>query len=188
MVSVLNFQIHILTLFLAAFQRHGIKRIVILDIDLHHGMFSPCSRTSFGDFSHFANLGNGTQSIAMKMNELAYNSSSAAPRMFYGSVHDIMSYPYEVCSQETIMKILTICQDPDLDDIMRASSCIDGNRGQFIHNVALEPWVSEEHFWAHDYPQKYMKIISQAQSFLDKTGGPGKDVLIFIRHVQTIHL
>jgi hypothetical protein len=52
-------------------------------------------------------IGNGTQSIAWQINEETYrinledeaseSSSRSSLRVFYGSMHDILSYPCEVC-------------------------------------------------------------------------------------------
>ncbi|KAF9011989.1 histone deacetylase domain-containing protein [Cyathus striatus] len=68
-----------------AYLKHGIDRIVILDIDLHHG--------------------NGTQSIVWQINEETYRQAleqeagapvkRVGPRVYYGSIHDILSYPCE---------------------------------------------------------------------------------------------
>jgi histone deacetylase HOS3 len=62
-----------------------------------------------------------------------------------------------------------------------ASTCIHGARGQYIHNVHLEPYTSEEHFWKNLYQKKYKKILKKARGFLESTGGKGNDVLFFIR-------
>lgn len=66
--------------------KHGIKRVVILDIDLHHG--------------------NGTQSLIWQINEETYrqtlehayakNDASPGLQVYYGSLHDILSFPCEV--------------------------------------------------------------------------------------------
>jgi hypothetical protein len=67
--------------------QHGIKRAVIFDIDLHHG--------------------NGTQSIVWQINEESYRrrienefnpnaTDESGLQVFYGSIHDILSYPCEV--------------------------------------------------------------------------------------------
>lgn len=69
---------------------YGIKRAIVLDFDLHHG--------------------NGTQSIVWSINaETTRKDEEAAAqraagqipppsglKVFYGSVHDILSYPCEV--------------------------------------------------------------------------------------------
>jgi histone deacetylase HOS3 len=81
---------------ITAHQQYGIERVVIFDIDLHHG--------------------NGTQEIAWRLNALAHKTllarqkppsprkgspkKTASPlevlspvlQVFYGSVHDIDSY------------------------------------------------------------------------------------------------
>lgn len=115
-----------------AYEAHGIDRIAVLDIDLHHG--------------------NGTQSLAWRINadsvrkdaereaKLAANKSKIrGPRrsagvsvaeqemdagrrglkMFYGSLHDIESFP---------------CEDGDEGLVKDASTCIMGAHGQWIWN------------------------------------------------------
>lgn len=128
-----------------AYDQHTIDRVVILDIDLHHG--------------------NGTQSLAWRLNAEAVEhdvqrhgrlasalrserSGSAAARaaaraaeaarspweqylheeklagpraqrIFYGSLHDIESYP---------------CETGDADLVRNASVCLAGAHGQWIMN------------------------------------------------------
>lgn len=57
---------------------------------------------------------------------------------------------------------------------------ISGYHGQYIENVHLQTYTSPEH-WEILYTEQYSKILSKAEEFLDSTGGPGKDVLVFIR-------
>ena len=83
---------------------HGIKRVVIFDIDLHYGMLI---RPSW-DYDHDYDKGNGTQSIVWQINEETYRQTLETEegkpnpeiglRIFYGSIHDILSYPCEVRS------------------------------------------------------------------------------------------
>ncbi|KAF8215203.1 histone deacetylase complex protein [Mycena galopus ATCC 62051] len=134
--------------------QHGINRIVILDIDLHHG--------------------NGTQSIVWQMNEETYRqaleseagapSLNPGPQVYYGSIHDILSYP---------------CEDGKMELVQAASVSIHGSHGQHIENVHLETYTSVEH-WEKLYAERYSKILRKAEEFLDSTGGPGEDVLFFI--------
>ncbi|KAJ8514275.1 hypothetical protein ONZ45_g8169 [Pleurotus djamor] len=135
--------------------QHGIKRIVILDIDLHNG--------------------NGTQSIVWQINEETYRQTleseggvaptKIGPKVYYGSLHDILSYP---------------CEDGKLELVQAASVSIHGNHGQHIENVHLEKYTSEYHFWNDLYPNRYHRILNKAKDFLDHTGGPGEDVMVFI--------
>ncbi|KAJ7342711.1 Arginase/deacetylase [Mycena albidolilacea] len=134
--------------------QHGIDRIVIFDIDLHHG--------------------NGTQSIVWQMNEETYRQkleseggapiSKQGPQVYYGSIHDILSYP---------------CEDGKTELVQAASVSIHGAHGQYIENVHLQEYTSAEH-WEKLYVEQYSKILWKAEEFLDSTGGPGKDVLFFI--------
>ncbi|KAJ7065157.1 Arginase/deacetylase [Mycena belliarum] len=133
---------------------HGINRVVIFDIDLHHG--------------------NGTQSIVWQMNEETYRqtletkggapASKKGPQVYYGSIHDILSYP---------------CEDGKAELVHAASASIHGEHGQYIQNVHLQTYMSPEH-WETLYTKHYSTILRKAEEFLDSTGGPGDDVLVFI--------
>ena len=95
----------------AAHLQHGINRVVIFDIDLHHGdfigiMFSLSNQISLTCTWQF--VGNGTQSIAWQINEETYRltlesehdkeagSQKPGLKIYYSSLHDILSYPCEV--------------------------------------------------------------------------------------------
>ncbi|TFK27572.1 Arginase/deacetylase [Coprinopsis marcescibilis] len=135
--------------------KHGIKRIAIFDIDLHHG--------------------NGTQSIVWQINEETYRQNleqeAGAPpnepgaQIYYGSIHDILSYP---------------CEDGKPELVQAASVSLHQAHGQHIENVHLQTYTSEEHFWSELYAKKYSRLIKKAEDFLDATGGPGDDVMVFI--------
>ncbi|KAH9891788.1 Arginase/deacetylase [Cubamyces lactineus] len=135
--------------------QHGIKRVVIFDIDLHHG--------------------NGTQSIAWSINEETYRqklemehgapASKPGLQVYYGSLHDILSYP---------------CEDGKAELIQAASVSIHGPHGQHIENVHLEPYTSEEEFWETLYAKRYSRVLDKARAFLDSTGGASDDTLVFI--------
>ncbi|KAF7348121.1 Histone deacetylase HOS3 [Mycena sanguinolenta] len=117
---------------------------------------------------------NGTQSIAWQINEETYRQtleseagapvSQTGPQVYYGSIHDILSYP---------------CEDGKAELVQAASVSIHGSHGQYIENVHLQTYTSVEH-WDKLYAEQYSKILRKAEEFLDSTGGPGKDVLFFI--------
>ncbi|KAJ7064271.1 Arginase/deacetylase [Mycena amicta] len=134
---------------------HGIDRIVIFDIDLHHG--------------------NGTQSIAWQINEETYRQTleseggrpptKRGPRVYYSSIHDILSYP---------------CEDGKPALVQAASTSLRGPHGQYIENVHLQEYTSPEHF-DKLYEEEYSKILRRATDFLDnKSTGKDDDVLVFI--------
>ncbi|KAI0304494.1 histone deacetylase domain-containing protein [Multifurca ochricompacta] len=144
--------------------KHGIKRVVILDIDLHH-----------------VQKGNGTQSIAWKINDethrAKFEADAGAPmkpglQVYYGSVHDILSFPCE--------KYLTAAQDGKPDMVQAASVSIHGPHGQYIENVHLEPFESEEQFWDEHYRGAYTKLLSKAEDFVKSTEGASDDTFVFI--------
>lgn len=171
-----------------AYQAHGIDRVIIFDIDLHHG--------------------NGTQKVAWKINEetrrtdrerdarlaslratfaqkdgtrrggrksggasattaLQDEEAKLPPRglqIYYSSLHDIESYP---------------CEDGDADLVRDASVTLDGAHGQWIQNVHLDKYTSPEEF-DQLYREKYHPaLFGKARRFLQATDArPGKTLIL----------
>jgi histone deacetylase HOS3 len=65
--------------------------------------------------------------------------------------------------------------------VQAASVSLHGSHGQYIENIHLEPYTSEQHFWDVLYKGKYSRLLKKAEEFLDATGGPGDDAMVFIR-------
>ena len=105
--------------------------------------------------------------------------------MYYSSLHDILSYPCEVRCHKFALSSYDRArvQDGKPALVQAASVSIRGEHGQHVENVHLQTWKSQEEFDAL-YQSQYTKIIRRAEEFLDKTGGPGKDVLVFIRYAE----
>ncbi|KAG5653747.1 hypothetical protein H0H81_010834 [Sphagnurus paluster] len=125
--------------------------------------------------THAKHVGNGTQSIVWQINEETYRqkleADAGAPdpgrpglQLYYGSVHDILSYP---------------CEDGKTELVQAASVSLHESHGQYIENVHLQPYDSAQHFWEL-YDQQYSKILHKAEAFFDSTGGPGDDAVVFI--------
>ncbi|KAI0338095.1 Arginase/deacetylase [Trametopsis cervina] len=132
-----------------ASKEHGIRRVVIFDYDLHHG--------------------NGTQTIVRNINERlnanGVRASALDPLIFYGSIHDILSYP---------------CEDGDPDLVDDASLSLSGVNGNWIENIHLQAYASEAQFWEY-YHRLYSRLFSSATRFIENTGGAAlDDVLVFI--------
>ncbi|GJE85951.1 histone deacetylase HOS3 [Phanerochaete sordida] len=135
--------------------KHDVTRVLIFDIDLHHG--------------------NGTQSIIWQINEETYRvkleESYGKPpgkpglQVFYGSLHDILSFP---------------CEDGKSELVQAASVSIHGPHGQFIENIHLEPYTTEKEFFENVYEKKYSRLLEKARNFIDATGGVKDDTLVFI--------
>ena len=129
-----------------AYRSHSIDRVVILDIDLHHGngtqalVWRRNSDAAVSDAQRQAKLqttlrnmqrsGTGSSRQAARTAEAArtpwekmlYEESLVGPRaqrVFYGSLHDIESFP---------------CENEDADLIRNASVCMAGAHGQWIWN------------------------------------------------------
>ncbi|KAM0755877.1 Arginase/deacetylase [Meredithblackwellia eburnea MCA 4105] len=140
-----------------AHQKHGIDRVIIVDIDLHHG--------------------NGTQEIAWRINSeanaaIAKSRAASSPRkgspaknkkpqqkerqlqIMYASLHDIFSYP---------------CEDGDPALVQAASLNISGGHSQYIANVHLEPWDHETEFHEKLYHKYRDRLLGPAAEFCVKT-------------------
>lgn len=114
---------------------HGLTHAAIIDFDLHHG--------------------DGSQQIAWQHNSRAVKAAKNAAAwkktsIGYFSLHDINSYP---------------CETGDDEKVMNASICIDNAHGQNVWNVHLQPWKTEDEFWAL-YETKYTILLEKARSYL----------------------
>ena len=147
--------------------QHGVKRVIIFDIDLHHGENSIHSRVR--THSRLV-LGNGTQAIAWSINAETHrkrlesiarleaegppltggNEERPGLQIFYASLHDILSFP---------------CEDGDAALVRDASTNIAGAHGQYIENMHLQPYASHDDFWNRLYPQ-YRILFDKAANFL----------------------
>ncbi|CAE6511018.1 unnamed protein product [Rhizoctonia solani] len=151
-----------------AHQIHGITRVVIFDIDLHHG--------------------NGTQSVTWKLNAETHRQQLEAEarraagifgnpeglQIYYGSLHDILSYP---------------CEDGDPTLTAAASISLHGNaHGQHIENVHLQEWKDEDDFFNRLYgnsledvgPGYATRLFGRARDFLKGTGATPEKTMIFV--------
>ena len=132
-----------------AYYTHGIDRVIVLDIDLHHGNGTQAlawrinAAAAAADSDRDARLaaargrsprtphrgvGAATRSATRAENarapleQLEEDEKLAgrrALRMFYGSLHDIESFP---------------CEDGDPELVRNASVCLEGAHGQWIYN------------------------------------------------------
>lgn len=78
-------------------------------------------------------------------------------------------------------------QDGKVDLVQAASVSVHGSHGQHIENIHLEQYTSEAQFWDMLYPKKYSRLLKKAAEFIEGSGGPGDDVLVFIRLVASYH-
>ena len=61
---------------------------------------------------------------------------------------------------------------------------LHGPHGQWIENIHLDPYTTEEEFHRELYEKKYSGLLKKAHEFIEATGGTAKeDVLVFIRYV-----
>lgn len=133
-----------------AYRAHSIDRVVILDIDLHHGngtqalawrrnadaaasdsqrqarlqsMMRSMQRTGSAASRQAARVADATRT---RWERLLHEESLVGPRaqrLFYGSLHDIESFP---------------CENGDAELIRNASVCLGGAHGQWIWNGTYE--------------------------------------------------
>ncbi|GAA5922109.1 histone deacetylase [Sporobolomyces koalae] len=149
---------------------HGINRVLIIDIDLHHG--------------------NGTQEIVWNLNERAndllvahqestQNSASARRRrsgtkepepprplqLMYSSIHDVLSYP---------------CESGDAGLIANASLNILGPHGQFIQNQHLSSSSIRES--NQEFLDRYWHGLGgdQVEQFFRLTNAKPEETLILV--------
>ncbi len=119
---------------------HGLTHAAIIDFDLHHG-----------DGSQAIIWQHNARAAAARKNAPAWEKTSIG----YFSLHDINSYP---------------CEMGDPDKVKNASLCIDNAHGQSIWNVHLQPWKTEQEFWAV-YESKYSVILEKTRSYLQSQAG-----------------
>lgn len=104
---------------------HDIERIVIMDLDLHHGNGTQSLAWRINEESFRRNLENKAKEEAVKWSEGKGKEKEKEKKpleIFYSSLHDIESYP---------------CEDGNLDMIRDASTCVFGAHGQWIWNGEL---------------------------------------------------
>lgn len=178
-----------------AYQAHGIDRVAIFDIDLHHGngtqklVWRINADTRRTDIEREARLHAIRSTFAAKSRggsrnkgprKSAEGSAASAPpltleqeeskvpprglQVFYGSLHDIESFP---------------CEDGDADLVRDASTCIEGAHGQWIWNTHLDTYSSEDEFISL-YERKYSHLFAKARSFLARTGATPERTLMLI--------
>jgi histone deacetylase HOS3 len=104
------------------------------------------------------------------------NGVRRAWKAFYGSVHDIYSYPCEVSLS---LWSTTDTQDGNLDLIKDASLNLAAH-GQYIENIHLQPYEDEDDFYARIYP-KYLALLDKALVFMKETEADPERTVVFIR-------
>lgn len=67
-----------------------------------------------------------------------------------------------------------------MDLVQAASVSIHGQHEQYIENIHLEPYGSEEEFWDVLYRGTYSRLLRKAQHFLESTGSGADDAMVFI--------
>ena len=124
-----------------AYDAHKVDRIIVLDIDLHHGNGTQALawRMNADAVGHDADRAarlaaqksartGGTRSATRQADarppweQLLAEEALAGPRaqrVYYGSLHDIESFP---------------CEDGDAELVRNASVCLAGAHGQWIWN------------------------------------------------------
>ncbi|CAO1633057.1 unnamed protein product [Sympodiomycopsis kandeliae] len=180
-----------------AYQAHGIDRVMIFDIDLHHGNGTQkivwrineetrrqdierqarleALRTTFAAKSKSTGRGRGgrksgggeSSTTASSIPTFEQEAAKLPPRglqIFYGSLHDIESFP---------------CEDGDADLVRDASTCIEGAHGQWIWNTHLDTYTTEQEFQSL-YNTKYSQLFSKARAFASRTDASPDKTLVMI--------
>ncbi|SNX86872.1 related to HOS3 - Trichostatin A-insensitive homodimeric histone deacetylase (HDAC) [Melanopsichium pennsylvanicum] len=179
-----------------AYLTHSIDRVVIFDIDLHHG--------------------NGTQNLAWRINSdankhdeeraerIASLRSAALDRARRalgagsGRAHAsklakvaLSGWDEEQVKKRAGRRGLRLfysslhdiesfpCEDGDMSMIKDASVCVEGAHGQWIWNIHLDHYRNE-HDFHRLYEEKYKIIFSKAARFLTSTSANPENTLILI--------
>lgn len=166
-----------------AHQAHDIDRVLIFDIDLHHGKFVIRIHTpQLCKTDHELPDASGTQSLVWDINAKAAEaaaSQSSSPkgkgrsnatsskrplRVFYGSLHDILSYP---------------CETGDPQIVANASVRLAAH-DQHICNVHLQPYSSQSQFHTQVYPSYQKDLFGAATEFCKATQADPSRTLIVV--------
>ncbi|KAJ9123182.1 hypothetical protein QFC22_001375 [Naganishia vaughanmartiniae] len=146
--------------------KHDQDRSVIIDFDLHHGNGTQAILMNLNEVSHHEDLLNkGGKPLRPLTSEERHNGGRRRRgwKGFYGSLHDIWSYP---------------CEDGSIDLIKDASVSIAAH-GQYVENIHLQLYESEEDFYQRLYP-KYITLLDKAKHFLQETGADPSRTTVFI--------
>ncbi|GAA5873089.1 hypothetical protein JCM3774_000337 [Rhodotorula dairenensis] len=179
---------------------HGIDRVIIFDVDLHHG--------------------NGTQEIAWRINADAHEiletrdrqraaaaqktprsspRKRGSPRKGAGGGgpavvkqeeeegEDPFDKPQPQHQEKNPLRVMYAslhdiwsypCEDGDPSLVAAASLVLTGGHGQYISNVHLEPWESETDFHERLYPEYRRGLLDKAREFVRLTGpGEGEEAV-----------
>lgn len=175
-----------------AYQQHGVDRVCIFDIDLHHGngtqkiawtineqarridaernaKIAALKRHPLNDGSPAKHRGGkGTTKGGTKVGEANTKASAIPPRalrIYYSSLHDIESFP---------------CEDSDPELVRDASIVLNGAHGQWITNVHLDSYDSPKRF-AELYERLYQpSLLGGARRFLKETTAEPSKTLFLI--------
>ncbi|MCO5599762.1 hypothetical protein L7F22_053869 [Adiantum nelumboides] len=85
-------------------------------------------------------------------------------KMFYGSLHDIESFP---------------CEDGNKQKVTDASIRLEGGHGQWIWNVHLDCHGNRDEFLSA-YERKYKDLVRKAQQFFENTQSTSKASMVII--------
>ncbi|UZJ56237.1 hypothetical protein CBS101457_005557 [Exobasidium rhododendri] len=162
-----------------AYKEHGIDRVAILDFDLHHGNGTQAIAWRINADTVRLDLESeakrkATQAEfdrkARKGRKSGGDSTLEVPqpkrglKVFYGSLHDIESFP---------------CEDGNKELITDASMCIEGAHGQWIWNIHLDAHTSPQDA-RRLYDEKYSQLIQKAREFFERTSSSPETSLLLI--------
>lgn len=75
-------------------------------------------------------------------------------------------------------------QDGDAELVRDASVCIEGAHGQFITNVHLRQYATENDFHKEIYPEYRERLFGSARKFLQATNADPQHTLVLIRQAR----
>lgn len=108
--------------------------------------------------------------------------------IYFGSMHDVKSYPYAVSTPSTpIYDFLLVQKVEDSDAVDEALLCIHGQDGQWMENIRMSPFTSDEQFW-EDYQERYKRLITTAEDFIQQTKAKKDKVMVLMRYILLTNL
>ncbi|EPQ27874.1 uncharacterized protein PFL1_04618 [Pseudozyma flocculosa PF-1] len=176
---------------------HGIDRVVVFDIDLHHGNGTQALAWRINADSQRHDLDREAQLEALRASAVERNRAAlkSGPRGRQGaaaaaaaaaSLVDQKALEAQVGPRGLRIFYSSIhdiesfpCEDGDPDLIRDASVCVEGAHGQWIWNVHLDHYRDEDDFYRL-YDERYSALFDKARRFLERTDARPESTLVLI--------
>ncbi|KAN0064362.1 histone deacetylase [Thecaphora frezii] len=175
---------------------HKIDRVVIFDIDLHHGNGTQALAWRINADSQRHDLDREAQLAELRASAIERNRfalklgprgrSGAAAAAAASAMVDEEALSAQVAPRGLRIFYSSIhdiesfpCEDGDPDLIKDASVCVEGAHGQWIWNVHLDHYDGEDEFYRL-YEERYSILFDKAARFLQRTAATPESTLVLI--------